>query len=226
MTATTPTARPVRPRVVPLPPWVPPTGLLVARALPFLGPVLLVAVAAGAFSELPTASDRLDANIPPVVGNGALFTLAMSMAVTPVHTVTGWTWHRPLRRYFGLWAFAFALMEGVHTVTTSGGAWFDGLFGQVFLAAATVATLLLVPLVVTSNRWSMRKLGRRWKQLHKLVYLALPLIAVHLVLLPDATEETIIFGVLFVPGLVLRIPVVRRAVIERRRRAAVSRRAA
>ncbi|MEZ4663838.1 MAG: ferric reductase-like transmembrane domain-containing protein [Caldilineaceae bacterium] len=39
--------------------------------------------------------------------------------------------------------------------------------------------LLLIPLALTSNRWAMRRLGKNWKRLHRLVYIAVPLLVWH-----------------------------------------------
>ncbi|MGI5149841.1 ferric reductase-like transmembrane domain-containing protein [Plantactinospora sp. CA-294935] len=107
------------------------------------------------------------------------------------------------------------------TMSTDG--WRAGVAGQAFLAAGTLATLLLVPLAFTSSRWSMRRFGSDWKRLHRLVYVVLALVTLHPLLLPGGPEES---GQLlaFVPSLLLRVPPVRRRVI-RAREAFLSRRA-
>lgn len=88
------------------------------------------------------------------------------------------------RRWLGLTTFGFALM---HTLTSVehilGGRW-DGIsfLLPVFQLGAWlgVAALgLMVPLVLTSNQFSIRKLGKYWKQLHLLVYPALILGVIH-----------------------------------------------
>lgn len=160
----------------------------------------------------PGALHALDEVAPNQLGTAALATLLLSFAVTPVATVTGWRWHLPLRRGFGLWAFGFAAFDGVISAAANGVV--DGIAGRAFLAAGTGATLLLLPLAVTSNRRSMRTFGRDWKRLHRLVYPAFVLIGVHLYLLTSDVLAPMIGTVAVL--VVLRLAPVRRRVIRAR----------
>jgi sulfoxide reductase heme-binding subunit YedZ len=171
---------------------------------------LLVLVQLARADDLATAA-------PVVLGVGALRALAASFAVTPLMTLFGWRWHVILRRDFGRWAFALALLDlAIAGLDTPGGV-VAGLAGHAFLALGTLATLLLLPLALTSNAWSQRRLGRYWKRLHLLVYPILAVLVVHLLLLPDGPGSTLQMTWLFGPSLLLRVPAVRRAVIARRR---------
>jgi sulfoxide reductase heme-binding subunit YedZ len=174
-----------------------------------------------ALAGTPGAAAHLSEVAPVVLGIAALRTLAGSFAVTPLQTLFGWKWHLVLRRDLGRWAFAFAAIDLVIAAAdTTGGAGgpgaVNGVAGHLFLSLGTLATLLLVPLALTSNRWSMRRLGRYWKRLHLLVYAILAVIVVHLLLLPDGPSSTVQMSWLFGPSLVLRIPVVRRWIVRRR----------
>jgi sulfoxide reductase heme-binding subunit YedZ len=51
-----------------------------------------------------------------------------------------------------------------------------------YVTVGMVALLLLLPLAVTSNNWSIRKLGARWRTVHKLVYPAVLLAGLHMVM--------------------------------------------
>ncbi len=121
--------------------------------------------------------DELHHRLPSVLGLATMLALLASYAVTPLATVTGWRWHIILRRDFALWACAFAFTDLLVAAIVDGA--LAGTAGKLGLAAGTMATLLLVPLAVTSNRLSMRWLGRDWKRLHILIYPIFALIALH-----------------------------------------------
>ncbi|WP_232667822.1 ferric reductase-like transmembrane domain-containing protein [Pseudonocardia sp. TRM90224] len=158
-----------------------PAALLIARLLPaavvLLAAPLLLDVALGA----PGAPAELHRRAPDVLGKAALGTLLASYAITPIATLSGWRWHIVLRRDYGLWTFAIAATDLVLAAVLDERGWQAGIAGSAGLAAGTMATLLLIPLALTSNRWSMRMLGRDWKRLHMLVLPVLLLVAVHLV---------------------------------------------
>ena len=207
---------PGRKQELAVPSWFPRVSMGLARMLPVLPMLAMMYLIVAAGLGVGGALVDLREAAPALLGNAALFSLAASFAVTPVGTVTGWRWHQILRRDFGLWTFAFAALDLTLAATVSPEGWRAGVAGQAFLAAGTAATLLLVPLAVTSNRWSMRRFGSDWKLLHKLVYVVLVLVALHLVLLPSGPQELALFIVLIGPSLALRVPRVRRRVIQLR----------
>jgi sulfoxide reductase heme-binding subunit YedZ len=109
--------------------------------------------------------------------------LLVTLAVTPLRVLTGSPKLHLFRRMLGLFAFFYVAMHF---------AWYlfvDQAFDWAQLAADVVkrpyitagftALLLLVPLAVTSTRRAMRRLGRRWEKLHRLVYPAAILACVH-----------------------------------------------
>lgn len=118
-------------------------------------------------------------------GIWALRFLLLTLAITPVRRLTGW--NRPIqyRRMFGLMAFFYA------TLHLAGYIAFDRVFvmGEIaadivkrpFIAAGMAAFLLMVPLAVTSTRGWIRRLGRRWQVLHRLVYLSALAASVHFI---------------------------------------------
>lgn len=108
-------------------------------------------------------------------GEWALRFLLITLAISPSRRLFGWSKPMRFRRMLGLFSWFYA---SVHLLTYL---WLDQFFSWIdifydiidrpFITVGMVAFLLLVPLAVTSNNWSMKKLGKRWLQLHKLVYL-------------------------------------------------------
>ncbi|XZG68970.1 sulfite oxidase heme-binding subunit YedZ [Chitinibacteraceae bacterium HSL-7] len=124
---------------------------------------------------------RLPAAVNPIEwlthqsGTWALRLLCITLLMTPLRKLGGWVWPIRLRRMLGLYAFFYAL---VHVLIYAG---FDHQFDLAEIAhdviqhpyvlAGMTAFALMTPLAVTSTDAMMRRLGRRWGQLHRLVYL-------------------------------------------------------
>jgi methionine sulfoxide reductase heme-binding subunit len=109
------------------------------------------------------------------LGTWALRLLLVTLAVTPLRRMTGWTWLLKLRRTVGLFVFFYACL---HLVTYL---WLDQFFDWLaigkdilkrpFITAGMVAFAMLVPLAATSSNAMIRRLGgRRWQTLHRLIY--------------------------------------------------------
>ncbi|MCS6848054.1 MAG: protein-methionine-sulfoxide reductase heme-binding subunit MsrQ [Anaerolineae bacterium] len=151
-------------------------------------------------------------------GKAALVLLVLSLACTPLNTVFGFRQALQVRRALGLYGFMYAALHlAIFAVLDYG---LDlQLIGQAivekyYVIAGFVAFLILVPLAITSTRGWMARLGKRWKSLHKLVYLAVPVAVLHFALLVKSLSsrpEPLIFGAVVIMLLALRIPVIRRA---------------
>jgi sulfoxide reductase heme-binding subunit YedZ len=109
--------------------------------------------------------------------------LLITLAVTPLRRLTGKGWLLRFRRMFGLFAFFYVLM---HFLTYAGldqrfdlSVIFEDIAERPFITVGFTAFLLLIPLAFTSTNAMMRRLGRRWQQLHRLVYLIAILGVVH-----------------------------------------------
>jgi sulfoxide reductase heme-binding subunit YedZ len=88
-----------------------------------------------------------------------------------------------------------------------------------FVLVGFTAFLLLLPLAITSTKGWMRRLGKRWKQLHRLVYVAAVLVIFHYIWLVKADiREPLAYGALVALLFVLRAPPVRRAITRFRQR--------
>lgn len=148
---------------------------LVAASVPFYWLYLATTAALG-----PDPGKVLVDNL----GQGALVFLLCSLMMTPLQRLSGWAGWISCRRQLGLWAFAYAVLHlSAYLYFLLG---FDfGSFGtelveRPYIALGALALLGLLALAATSTRWSMRKLGKRWKQLHRLVYPVLLLVLLHM----------------------------------------------
>ncbi len=131
--------------------------------------------------------DGLGANpieaITHFTGNWALRFLLLSLAVTPLRRVTGWNEVVRYRRMLGLFAFFYAALHlATYLVLDHFFDWRAALADvreRPYITAGATALLCLLPLAVTSTRAWIRRLGRRWTTLHRLVYVAAAAAVVH-----------------------------------------------
>ena len=149
-------------------------------------------------------------------GEFALRMLVLALAVTPLRLATGWNWLLRLRRMVGLFAFFYAFAHFMVYValdrrfdpTTV----LDDIIERKFITVGFAAFALLVPLALTSNNWSVKKLGgKAWMKLHKVVYAIAIFAAVHFLWLQrgdDMTEPLVYLGI-FIALLALRVPAIR-----------------
>jgi sulfoxide reductase heme-binding subunit YedZ len=109
--------------------------------------------------------------------------LLITLTVTPLRRLTGKNWLLRFRRMLGLFAFFYLLL---HFLTYAGldqrfdlAAIIEDIAERPYITVGFTALLLLVPLAATSTQAMMRRLGRRWQKLHRLVYLIAILGVVH-----------------------------------------------
>jgi len=109
-------------------------------------------------------------------GSWTLALLVISLTVTPIRRLTGWNDVIKLRRMLGLFAFFYATLHLLTWVVFIH--FFDLTFmtqdvvERPFITIGMATFLILLVLALTSNRFAIRKLGRRWQALHRLAYLA------------------------------------------------------
>ena len=173
------------------------------------------------------ARDQLTVNpiaeITQRTGKTALILLVLSLASTPLNTLFGFKQALPLRRPLGLYAFFYVCLHLLTFVWIDYGLDFglirDAIVEKRFVLAGFSAFLLLLPLALTSTKGAMRRLGKRWKWLHRLVYLAAPLAVIHYVWLVKADyREPLLYGLAVAALLLLRLPPIRRALTNMRQR--------
>lgn len=109
-------------------------------------------------------------------GDWALRLLLVTLTVTPLRRITNGAWLLKLRRMLGLFAFFYALVHVLgYVVLDQFFAWdeiWKDIVKRPFITVGMVSFVLLLPLAVTSNQYSMKRLGgRRWKNLHQAVYI-------------------------------------------------------
>jgi sulfoxide reductase heme-binding subunit YedZ len=162
----------------------------------------------------PGAVAGISASVADVLGTSTFLIFVAMLAVTPLHTVTGWRWHIILRRDYGIAMFVTAASDITLAATTTGdtfpGTVLTRVGGHTFLFAGTLSTLLLVPLVVTANRTAQNWLGRHWKSVQRLTYVVWATILLHLFLLFGLTTIFLYAIAVSAPLAFLRVPLVRR----------------
>jgi sulfoxide reductase heme-binding subunit YedZ len=117
-------------------------------------------------------------------GFAALRILIISLAITPVRRLSrNLAWLVRFRRMLGLYAFFYACVHLlIYLKLYANLDWptlVDDLSRRRYIIAGFSAWLLLLPLALTSTKWSIRKLGKRWQVLHRLVYVAAVLGIIH-----------------------------------------------
>ena len=147
-------------------------------------------------------------------GTFGLIFLVASLACTPVRRIFGWPGIIQIRRVLGLYGFLYiALHLWVYAVVENA-LEFDLIWRDLgerrAMPIGIIAFLLLVPLALTSTHGWQRRLGKRWRTLHRLVYLAAPLSVWHYLWLDrDFKTWPLTYAVIVGILLVVRLPLAR-----------------
>jgi len=131
----------------------------------------------------------IDLGINPVettqdtLGIWGLRLLLATLAITPLRVIGGWPRVQAFRRMLGIFAFAYILLHFLFYLFVDQAFDWPQLVADIakrpYITLGFTALVLLVPLAVTSTRGAMRRLGRRWQTLHRLIYPAAVLGCVH-----------------------------------------------
>lgn len=117
------------------------------------------------------------------IGTGALWMLLLTLSLTPLTRLTRWKGFTLIRRQLGLWTLAYATLHMLsYALFILGLDWAmlgSELVKRPYIIVGMLALIGLAALGATSNRWSMRRLGKRWKTLHRLAYPILGLVLLH-----------------------------------------------
>jgi sulfoxide reductase heme-binding subunit YedZ len=152
---------------------VPIVAIKAAVFLLALGPLarLLLAGTTGAFGGLGANPVEF---VTRSTGTWTLVFLCITLAITPARRLTGWNWLQRLRRMIGLFAFFYGALH--FTTYFWLDQWFDlaaiikDIVKRPFITVGFAAFVLMIPLALTSTDAMVRRLGRRWGKLHRLVY--------------------------------------------------------
>ncbi len=161
-------------------------------------------------------SDQLGANpietITRYSGTWALRMILITLVATPLQRGLGAVWPFKIRRMLGLFAFFYvALHLSNYLVLDQFFDWVEIYYDLVerpFIMAGMAAFILLIPLALTSTKKMMRRLGKRWKPLHRMVYLIAALGILHYFLLIKlGWLEPAIYLLIYLALMLMRLPV-------------------
>lgn len=116
------------------------------------------------------------AEVTHQLGLWGLNFLLLTLAITPLRRLTGSPQWLRFRRMLGLYAFAYLCLHfAMYVFVDQSLDWeilVEDVLKRPWVTVGFAALLLLVPLALTSTHGWMRRLGRRWQSLHRLVYVA------------------------------------------------------
>ncbi len=118
-----------------------------------------------------------------VSGEWGLRFLLITLCVTPVQSIFKWPVVGKLRRMLGLFSFFYICLHFLIWVVLDQGLDLSAVVADIidkkYITIGIIVLLGMIPLALTSNRWSIRKLGKRWKILHQMIYPLTVLAIVH-----------------------------------------------
>lgn len=165
----------------------------------------------------------LDRHLVIRFGAVGLGFLLASFSVTPISILTGKTNLKPIRRPLGVYGFCYIAL---HLLAY---AWLSNYLDWALIlrdigerramSVGLLAFALLIPLALTSTNGWQKRLGRRWKVLHRLVYFAVPLSILHYFWLErDIKDWVFVYAALVAILFLVRYPAIRQAVARMRQR--------
>ncbi|HHI77041.1 MAG TPA: sulfoxide reductase heme-binding subunit YedZ, partial [Gammaproteobacteria bacterium] len=145
-----------------------------------------------------------------VTGDWALRLLLATLAMTPLRRLLHAAWPLRLRRMLGLYAFFYASLHFLIWLVLDQELRWDAILADIakrpYVTVGFTAWLLMLPLALTSTRAAMRRLGRRWARLHRLVYPTAVLGVLHyLWLVKVDITEPLIYGAILAVLLLARL---------------------
>jgi len=147
----------------------------------------------------------------------ALVLILATLLVTPLRRFSGWNQVIKLRRMVGLFAFFYAALHFANYVGVDQFfAWREigeDIAKRPWITVGFTALVLLIPLAVTSTQGMVRRLGKRWGSLHRLIYVSAALGVLHFLwLVKKDTREPVTFGLVLIALLAVRLRFNRRSV--------------
>ena len=156
-------------------------------------------------------------------GRHAITMLVLSLACTPINTVFKWSEPLKRRRALGLYALFYATIHFIIYLDLDYGLAWNLIIPEVLqkprLIVGFLALLFMIPLGITSFDIWKQRLGKNWKQLHKIVYWIAPLAVLHyvwskkgnLLSLQGEVLKPALYGLAVIIFLILRLPAIRKA---------------
>ena len=148
-------------------------------------------------------------------GKTALILLLLTLAATPINTVTGYRQVLRVRRALGLYAFLYAAIHFTIFSVIDYGLDLRLILLESseknYILVGFAALLILIPLAITSTKGWQRRLGKLWKKIHRWVYLAGVLVIIHYVwVVKSDIREPLVYGAILALLLLARIPRIRK----------------
>jgi len=165
----------------------------------------------------------LDRHLVIRFGAAGMAFLVASFSITPISIFSGRTDLKPIRRPLGVYGFCYiALHLLAYAGLSNYYAWgliLRDIGERRAMSVGLLAFVLLIPLALTSTNGWQKRLGRRWKALHRLVYFAVPLSILHYFWLErDVMDWVLVYAALVALLFTIRLPAIRRAIAHWRQR--------
>lgn len=163
----------------------------------------------------------LDRHLVIRFGAAGLAFLVASFSITPIGILTGKSNLKPIRRPLGVYGFCYMALHLLAYAWLSNGFDWPLILRDIgerrAMSVGLLAFALLIPLALTSTNGWQKRLGRRWKVLHRLVYFAVPLSVLHYFWLErDIKDWVFIYAALVIVLFAVRYPALRRAIAHKR----------
>mgnify|MGYP001015872492 CR=1 FL=1 len=126
-----------------------------------------------------------------MTGEWAIICLLITLTLNPLKKIFNKNIFIKVRRQIGLWAALYILLhaltwiffdKGLYIQNEAEMVWnevIDDILDKPYILLGTLSLLLTIPLALSSNKYSIKKLGKKWKRLHSLIYLITPLGIIH-----------------------------------------------
>ena len=165
----------------------------------------------------------LDRHLVIRFGAVGLAFLVAAFSITPISILFGKTNLKPIRRPLGVYGFCYIALHLLAYAWLSNGFDWDLMLRDIgerrAMSVGLLAFALLIPLALTSTNGWQKRLGRRWKVLHRLVYLAIPLSILHYFWLErDIKDWVLVYLGLVIVLFIVRLPAIRQAFARIRQR--------
>lgn len=197
--------------------------LCILLGIPALFPLVCIwpdIVTRNAHDMLIGASDTL--------GTGAEITFLVTLLITPLILITGQRWIFPLRKWYGIMTGVIATVAGLISpiISIKFGPMY-AVMGNLSLATGYILVVLLLPLLLISNKFSQKKLGKYWTKIQRqLTYAVWVILAFHLFVLYGISphidgsvlhQRFYLFMLCSIALMFFRVPVVKKAITHLRK---------
>ena len=139
------------------------------------------------------------------LGVTAIYILILTLCITPFSVLTGINFIR-FRRAFGLMSFFYIILHfSTWLLLDMQLRWVEiaeSLTKKPFIVFGMMGFLLLIPLAATSNNYSMKRLGKYWQKLHKLIYVAIILGGIHYLMMEKTLQNDAIITFIIIIALI------------------------